>query len=102
MTFTELLICILAVFAVMRTWFTGSIFATPRARFQTQDDWFAKLMLCPICLSVHAGLWIAFFWFVGPRVLVYVPAFAGAGWLVYHSVDDGRPKGETLTDDVKP
>lgn len=66
MTYLDLLVCSLATWHAVEVWHHGSIFASARARLELTDgwfSWFANLMLCPFCLTVHAAVWITV-WYV--------------------------------------
>lgn len=51
----NLLIAALAVWHVVEVFHHGSVFATVRARLELSERFFARMMLCPFCLSVWAA-----------------------------------------------
>lgn len=45
---------------ILRVWFRGSIFAERRSKLEAQKSihWWAKLMTCSQCMTVHVTLWL--------------------------------------------
>jgi hypothetical protein len=76
MTLTEVIIAALAVWQIVEIWHHSSLFASWRAKVETQQDrWYGELLLCPFCLSlwvavlVTLGLVVLDYWHLGSVIL---------------------------------
>lgn len=59
MSFTELVVAMLATWQLVEIWHHSRIMAPWRARMELREDWIGELLGCPYCLSVWCG------WFCG-------------------------------------
>jgi hypothetical protein len=71
-TITDFMALVLAVLAMLRVWFLGSIFQRQRAYYEALDNWRGKLMSCVLCLSFHATLLLTL-GLVVPAILLPAP-----------------------------
>lgn len=55
MTWLDLAVAALATWQAVEVWHHGSLFAGPRAALEVKSGFWARLLLCPFCLSV----WVA-------------------------------------------
>lgn len=99
----DLVICLLAIVGILRIWFHGSIFAEARAFLETSvnipglEGWFARLMTCPLCLSVHVALLVVIIGIVIPycfpvtelvlKSLICVPALSCLALVISYGID---------------
>jgi hypothetical protein len=95
---TETFLIGLAVVALLRAWFMGSIFSHWRSYMEVRKGLLGELLGCPLCLSYHVAFWLELLCVV-PLKLMYGPwscvlltpivvmAAAGLGqsiWFHYH------------------
>ncbi len=58
MLFIDLVAVAMASFTIIVALQKGSIFASLRSRMELKDTWYAKLFLCPLCLSYQVPFWL--------------------------------------------
>jgi hypothetical protein len=69
-----------AVAGAMTIWLRGSLFASWRSRLEAGDGPLSRLLLCPLCLSVHVAFWLFVVSVAGPSLLGWWGIIA-VGWL---------------------
>jgi len=84
------------VHSLLLIWFQGSMFARLRSWLEAQRDikWWAKLLTCSLCLSVHVAFWVVvvliFPWYAkthtGPEMFL-LPFYWSGGFLISRAID---------------
>lgn len=88
MSAIELVVSAFAVYYLVNVWQKGSIFSTARMYVESTNSWIGELLLCPLCLSVHVAFWLYILMLIGLMPIIYVPAIAGMGYVIYHIMDE--------------